>query len=513
MSKNIKLSIIFHIIASILSFTALIISCVIGDVVFIVFSSLACVSVICSTVFIFREKYSSDLPILEQVRNFISGGYVEFFVDDNLTIYSCTPSLVRHLGYNEADFKRLFDDSFLRLVVPEDREFLLSRLKSSSNILKTQQLRFRIIAEQQRIIPVIAQLTYSLTPQKFAKQYDCYTHILVRCLIIDFTSVKNDEIERSIEAERYKVIVEQSDSIIFDYNIKERIIFVNNAFEKKFGYKIMPGADLRNILSGDDGITHAEDAEKIISLISSTEATHELVLRIKKFDGSYIWCKLVATLLFGPDTQPVRVVGRIIDIDVSFKEKELLLERTLRDPLTGLYNKIATENMVQECLITAPPLALFSFVLFDLDNFKHINDNFGHICGDRVLSKVTTTISSLLRSSDIIGRIGGDEFVVLIRDLPNELHAIKKVASILSSICSAFTLENDGFLVSASAGIAFFSSHGTSYLELFEKADKSLYKVKNGGKNAYAVYSEPIPKHATQKTRIYAGTDKMGVAK
>jgi diguanylate cyclase (GGDEF)-like protein/PAS domain S-box-containing protein len=490
-----------------------VIGIVITNVVFIVLSALVCVSFICTSIFTLREKYSSDLPILEQVRNFISGGYIEFYIDDNLTIRSHTPGLIRHLGYNEATFKKTINDSFLNLVVPEDRELLITRLKSSSNILKTLQLRFRIIADQQRIIPVVAQLTYSLTAQKLIKQNTFYRHMLVRCLIIDFTSVKNEETERTIEAERYKVVVEQSDSIIFDYNIKDRVLFINNAFEKKFGYKIMPGVDLRNVLLGENAITHREDADKLIALITSDEASHELIIRIKKFDSSYIWCKLTATILFGSDSTPLRLIGRIIDIDISFREKELLLERTLRDPLTGLYNKLATENLIKESLDNAPKLALFAFVLFDLDNFKHINDNFGHICGDRVLSKIATAMSSLLRSSDIIGRIGGDEFVVLIRDLPNELHAIKKVGAILSSISNAFNMNDDGFSVSASAGISFFSSHGTTYLELFEKADTSLYKVKNAGKNSYSVYSEPIPKKEVWKNHPKTGLDKTGVVK
>ncbi|MDR2266240.1 MAG: sensor domain-containing diguanylate cyclase [Christensenellaceae bacterium] len=490
MTKNIKIAMIFHSIATAFAIVSRLAGLITSDIYVVVQSLIFAGATTCAILFSIRERTELDSPILELVRNYIPGGYVEFYFDEKLTIRSYTPGILRHMGYIESDFEKLFNNSFLNAVAPDDRTMLLERLKSGAGALKSQQIRFRVLSDARQIMPVVALITYNFS---FVKNAPKKSHLVVRCLLVDFSSVKSEEADRSLEAERYKIVAEQSDDIVFDYNVRDRILFLNNLFEKKFGYKIMPTTDLRTVLAGDDAITSHDDAEKLIALISSSEVFNELNLRIKKFDGSFIWCKLTSTAIYGADRKPYRLIGKIVDIDVPVKEKEILLEKTLRDSLTGLYNKVTTESVITECLQTSPTDSLYAFVLLDIDNFKYINDNFGHICGDRVLGKIATNISALFRSSDIIGRVGGDEFVVLIRDLPNEAHAIKKTAAMLSSIYSAFSLENEGFTIAASAGIAFFAKHGTTYLELFDKADAAMYKVKNSGKNAYAVYDNTTP--------------------
>ena len=117
------------------------------------------------------------------------------------------------------------------------------------------------------------------------------------------------------------------------------------------------------------------------------------------------------------------------DIHDSVEEENALTDRALRDTLTGLYNKSATELLISQKLESdsrKDPAPLNALLLLDLDNFKAANDLMGHIFGDALLTEVSKKLTNVFRSSDILGRIGGDEFMVLMKDLPNEAVAIRK---------------------------------------------------------------------------------------
>ena len=108
----------------------------------------------------------------------------------------------------------------------------------------------------------------------------------------------------------------------------------------------------------------------------------------------------------------VRAVGAILDIDAEKKKAQNLMERAQRDMLTKLYNKGTSQDHIQTVLSGSASREKAALMIIDLDNFKHMNDTMGHLFGDALLSEVAHTIQKQFRSEDIVGRIGGDEFLV-----------------------------------------------------------------------------------------------------
>lgn len=156
------------------------------------------------------------------------------------------------------------------------------------------------------------------------------------------------------------------------------------------------------------------------------------------------------------------------------------------DEMTHLFNKVTTEEMVTEILCESDEKK-HALMVIDIDNFKSVNDILGHKVGDHIISVVAGVLSSLFRSTDIIGRIGGDEFVVLMRDIPNEKVVTEKAQQLVEIFKKKENLtipEN----ISVSVGIAFSELEDNSFAELFARSDQALYISKKAGKACFSVY-------------------------
>ncbi|NLG93168.1 MAG: GGDEF domain-containing protein, partial [Clostridiales bacterium] len=166
------------------------------------------------------------------------------------------------------------------------------------------------------------------------------------------------------------------------------------------------------------------------------------------------------------------------------------------DLLTQLYNKVTTESMIKKHLKDCSRKLLQGFIIIDIDNFKSINDMLGHIFGDAVLKKVAAEIKSLFRATDVIGRTGGDEFIVFVKDLESREMLSQKMKEICEVFHNAYTGEDGTYKVSASVGGAVFPDDGTTFAELYRHADQALYDAKNSGKDSYRLYSGALMEEA-----------------
>ena len=157
------------------------------------------------------------------------------------------------------------------------------------------------------------------------------------------------------------------------------------------------------------------------------------------------------------------------------------------DYLTKLYTRETCELEIKRSIlnykISSGISALFAI---DIDNFKKANDTFGHLMGDKILYETATSIKNAIRKTDISGRVGGDEFLVLLENVPT-VESIKKIAEKLNnSIKKVYTKDGKSITISASIGIAIVEE-GIKFKELYEKADSALYQVKTNGRDSYIV--------------------------
>ena len=203
------------------------------------------------------------------------------------------------------------------------------------------------------------------------------------------------------------------------------------------------------------------------------------------FTEQIIWQILGAFVLF-----LLAIIGINIWLSVREKEKNRALENKAdRDLLTDLYNKKATERRIREHMAKYPNQTCMMFV-FDIDNFKKINDTMGHVFGDEVLRTLGVRISTEFRSSDILGRTGGDEFTLFLCNLRDEA-AVKAEAERLEHFFDDFRVGSYvKYSATASIGAAVFPRDGKDFESLYKAADIALYKAKERGKNQLAFYGD-----------------------
>lgn len=205
---------------------------------------------------------------------------------------------------------------------------------------------------------------------------------------------------------------------------------------------------------------------------------------IMKKDEAEKW---VSCLVYRIQTSETPAVSFLImDIDDKKRKEIALKELAERDGLTGLYNASTTRLKIKEILQSKHSSNEKQIlILFDLDNFKQINDTFGHAYGDKVLVDVASTLNNYFRSNDIIGRLGGDEFVIMLCNVRSDLFVDQLLQELCDSLTVTYTQNNISVTISASMGVAIAPKDGTTVDELLTKTDKVLYEVKKDGKNNY----------------------------
>ena len=189
---------------------------------------------------------------------------------------------------------------------------------------------------------------------------------------------------------------------------------------------------------------------------------------------------LIGILLSIRLTEPVKKSFSYLDI------------KSQMDQLTGILNKNAFEEYTKKRLDSSLPIEANAMILVDLDNFKGVNDTFGHAVGDQVLAKIGSILRGTFSSEDFIGRIGGDEFCAYVHNIPADVDFRDYIISKCEEICGAFRnnyIGRDGkYKVSGSIGIAVFPDNGTSFDELYKASDTALYYSKKHGKDTYTFY-------------------------
>ena len=176
----------------------------------------------------------------------------------------------------------------------------------------------------------------------------------------------------------------------------------------------------------------------------------------------------------------------IVNADELDVIKEKLNDEDYKDSLTGLLNRKGIMEAFAS-LVERQKDKLHGFLIFDIDDFKTHNDRNGRLFGDKVLEEVSKNLAEVFRDEDMVGRLGKDEFVIILADIPGEEALQKKAASVSEAM--ERVLENGEWL-SLSQGIALYPNDGNTFMELYNKANDALSEAKSNGRNKYVVYSE-----------------------
>lgn len=206
--------------------------------------------------------------------------------------------------------------------------------------------------------------------------------------------------------------------------------------------------------------------------------------------------------------KPVRVLDETLLLSASLditERKRLesdLARRAYSDDLTGLANRAMIQEHVGHVLRTKGDSERFALAFIDLDNFKHINDYYSHAVGDALLVKVAQRIAALVRESDMLARISGDEFVLLVDPLESDEHVHAVIESLLEKLKEPFHIEGFEVFTSASIGVSKFPEHGHDYESLRRNADSAMYRAKSGAKGAAAFFDVKMGQSVTARMEL-----------
>ncbi|WP_292781146.1 EAL domain-containing protein [Methylophilus sp. UBA6697] len=196
-------------------------------------------------------------------------------------------------------------------------------------------------------------------------------------------------------------------------------------------------------------------------------------------------------------------VGVFADISEMKRSQTQLNSLVNHDPLTGLPNRRLINHLFTHAIQRANRNEQQAAVLFiDLDRFKNINDSLGHYTGDQLLLGVTERLRATLRESDIVGRLGGDEFIILLENLHGKADAAQKAHDILDALRREFMIDHHEIFVGASIGISMYPHDGNDVESLIKAADLAMYQVKNNGKNHVSFYDVALSRDAVEHFQL-----------
>ncbi|MBQ6502775.1 MAG: diguanylate cyclase [Flexilinea sp.] len=209
----------------------------------------------------------------------------------------------------------------------------------------------------------------------------------------------------------------------------------------------------------------------------------------EKEDGIQEFLQLIKRPVYDEQGNISGIIALINNVTETQLLKMELEKRAKTDTLTGLLNKSAAQDLVRMMLANYQKEdEQFALLMVDIDLFKNINDTYGHAKGDYVLAEVGRIIKNSCRSMDIAGRIGGDEFLILMRNIASPENACELAKRLQGLVSEAFNNDEIGSQITLSIGIALCPEHGKRFDDLYKAADDALYYVKKHGRSAYKVY-------------------------
>lgn len=317
---------------------------------------------------------------------------------------------------------------------------------------------------------------------------DCNGNSLIHGVLVDITTLKNQYDKNRHIAQQYHMILEQTGEVMFEWDILADTAQFSEGWKTKFGYT--PQTARFSDAISTNGHIHPEDIQNLLTQLTTMRnglPFLNLEVRIAADQGRWLWCKIRACGIYDTSRRLTHIIGLIVDIDDEKRSHQKLQDQATQDSLTKLLNAHTTRKLAEQYLSSCsdPHCAM---LILDLDNFKHINDKYGHLFGDEVLICVANILKRSFRNDDIVGRIGGDEFLVLMKNVSDTEKITHRCKQLLDDIQAAFATRTCG--LTASIGVSIVSGNAPRYDELFLQTDDALYQAKDAGRNRHILSSQ-----------------------
>lgn len=276
--------------------------------------------------------------------------------------------------------------------------------------------------------------------------------------------------------ERWQLALQGNKDGIWDWDVATDSMFHSDRYRELFGFG--PGEEPA---SHDAWLSciHPEDQamvrQKLADHLQGLSPYFEVEYRCRDKDGQYKWIQDRGRAHWDAQGQPIRMVGSSTDITDRKQMEEKLIYYSMRDPLTGLYNRAYFQEELRR--LNDGRYAPIAVIVCDVDGLKLYNDSFGHLLGDKLIKKAAELLAKTFRAGDVVARIGGDEFVVLLPHVARET-VEKAIARLQASIVES-NAQTDEFLLSMSIGMSISQDGQVNLTRLFREADSNMYREKS----------------------------------
>ena len=382
------------------------------------------------------------------------------------------------VGYTDAQMSEIFIKDYTKVFDEEDVKTLRQKLKEAEGTKKSVRQELKLTcSDSSKLITII---------EAEVSEENDGSYVL--CALTDITAIKKAQADYMLEQERLLSVLRNYDDDLFEYDFDTDLfkIFNKNVLIKdSFGDdRWIKFENFSKELSPRKKI-HPEDEAKVRFVV---EQRKDMTLQIRMKgtnEKDYRWYEIDFNLLQDDNNKSIGFVGSIHDIDelkastIEFKMK------SQHDSLTGLYNNASAKEIIEDYLKNEGSGKTNALMILDLDDFKHVNDTFGHRFGDRVIKTTADTLNNTFGENDLTARIGGDEFLVFCRDILDMSSVNEKIGKLFETFANNPVGEKEKYVIKTSVGIAVSPQDGTGFKRLFDKADRNMYKVKRSGKNSY----------------------------
>lgn len=384
-------------------------------------------------------------------------------VDEEGQIEYVSPAMERVLGHRADDW---IGKRAMELVHPEERDTAreaLTRTVESPNERVELDLRMRHADGGWREMNVVGQSFRG--PE---------SEIRVVVSVRDVTRIR-DAVRQLRESEkRYRSLFEDNVAGTFQSTGDGEILAANTALARMLGYD--SPKELERVRA-TSLYPDPKDRERLLERLREERSLSNLEIELRRKDGTSVW--FLANLALRETDEGEVITGTVADISERKQLEAYLEELAFRDPLTGLANRRSLEREAERVLALAERSRRSAAVVYvDMARFKEINDTLGHAAGDAVLAEVARRLEGESRESDLVARIGGDEYAALLPEVDGPEGAAAVARRLAAALDSPVETEAGSVPVHAQFGVAIFPEHGRSFQELLSAADRAMYRAK-----------------------------------
>ena len=324
--------------------------------------------------------------------------------------------------------------------------------------------------------------------------------------IRDVTERRCAEKARADAERRLQLAVDIAKLGSWEWDLVDQAVYFSPQWKRLLGYQ---NEELPNLIGVWSSRLHPDDKNDVIKkmdrFIAQPVGTFESEFRMRHRDGSYRCMIAQAIADNNSEGQTTKLIGTMLDVTEQKLVEQRVREAAQHDPLTGLPNRALIFEYAGHLLAAASRKHSRGALLFiDLDRFKPINDLYGHEIGDRLLREVAVRMMACVRHEDLIGRIGGDEFVIVLPYLGKGYTAPTVAKHVIDALSRPFDIDALSLSISASVGISFYPSQGTDVDTLLHRADLAMYHAKANGRGNYQIFTSELSLRADKSSSVEA---------